>query len=107
MQAILTPAQDEKRVTTPESLGEDTSVSGTFRHDEHNLNAARSDATECHHEHSHILDSKIHGGGYAGKVTRQIFCSRCRLQRWLGVEAALAMAQADVGIIPQQAAREI
>jgi adenylosuccinate lyase len=107
MQAIVTPAQDEQRVNTPESLGEDTSVSGTFRHDEHDLNAARSDATECQHEHSHILDSKIHGGGYAGKVTRQIFCSRCRLHRWLGVEAALAMAQADVGIIPQHAAREI
>ena len=107
MQAIVTPAQDEKRVTTPESVGEDTSSSGTFRHDEHKLNAARSDARECQHEHSHILDSKIHGAGYAGKVTRQIFCSRCRLHRWLGVEAALAMAQADVGIIPQQAAREI
>ncbi|KAB0741679.1 adenylosuccinate lyase family protein, partial [Pseudomonas aeruginosa] len=51
----------------------------------------------CQHEHSHIVDSKTHGGGYAGPVSWRIFCSHCRLQRWLDVEAALALAQADVG----------
>ncbi|MBM3104068.1 adenylosuccinate lyase family protein [Pseudomonas sp. V1] len=61
----------------------------------------------CRHEHSHILDSQTHGGGYAGPVSRKIFCSHCRLQRWLDVEAALAQAQADVGIIPRQAALDI
>lgn len=61
----------------------------------------------CRHEHSHILDSKTHGGGYAGPVSRRIFCSHCRLQRWLDVEATLAMAQADVGIIPREAALDI
>ncbi|AKA23985.1 adenylosuccinate lyase family protein [Pseudomonas chlororaphis] len=68
-----------------------------------------SDGAEhgCRHEHSHILDSQTHGGGYAGPVSRKIFCSHCRLQRWLDVEAALAMAQADVQIIPRQAALEI
>lgn len=68
---------------------------------------ARSQTAECEHEHSHILDSKVHGGGYAGRVTREIFCSRCRLQRWLDVEAALALAQADVHMIPRAAALEI
>ncbi|MDD0976230.1 class-II fumarase/aspartase family protein [Pseudomonas fontis] len=62
---------------------------------------------QCQHEHSHILDSKTHGGGYAGPVSRKIFCSHCRLQRWLDVEAALALAQADVNIIPRQAALDI
>lgn len=62
---------------------------------------------DCRHEHSHVLDSKTHGGGYAHAATRAIFCSRCRLQRWLDVEAALAMAQADVGMIPRPAALEI
>ncbi len=56
--------------------------------------------SSCKHEHSHIVDSKTHGGGYAGPVSRRIFCSHCRLQRWLDVEAALALAQADVGVIP-------
>lgn len=69
--------------------------------------AADHAESTCRHEHSHILDSQTHGGGYAGPVSRKIFCSHCRLQRWLDVEAALALAQADVGIIPQQAALEI
>ncbi|MEH6417922.1 class-II fumarase/aspartase family protein [Pseudomonas sp. CGJS7] len=64
-------------------------------------------AESCKHEHSHILDSKVHGGGYACAVTRAIFCSRCRLQRWLDVEAVMAMAQAEVGMIPLPAALEI
>lgn len=62
---------------------------------------------DCRHEHSHVLDSKTHGGGYAHAATRAIFCSRCRLQRWLDVEAALALAQAEVGMIPRAAALEI
>jgi adenylosuccinate lyase len=69
--------------------------------------SARSEAEDCQHEYSHILDSKIHGGSYACAITRKIFCSRCRLQRWLDVEAVLALAQADVHMIPQQAALEI
>ena len=69
--------------------------------------ARQTEERECAHAHSHILDSKIHGGGYAGPVSRQIFCSHCRLQRWLDVEAALALAQADLNIIPRQAALEI
>lgn len=71
------------------------------------IKAVRAKEKDCLHEHSHIMDSKIHGGGYAGPISRKIFCSHCRLQRWLDVEAALAMAQADVNIIPRQAALEI
>jgi adenylosuccinate lyase len=63
--------------------------------------------TDCKHEHSHILDSKVHGGGYASSVSREIFCMRCRMQRWLDVEVALALAQADVHMIPRAAALEI
>lgn len=72
-----------------------------------NIKAAQLKEKDCLHEHSHILDSKIHGGGYAGPVSRKIFCAHCRLQRWLDVEAALALAQADVNIIPRQAALDI
>jgi adenylosuccinate lyase len=72
-----------------------------------NEQSARSKTDACEHEHSHILDSKVHGGGYAGSVSREIFCVRCRLQRWLDVEAALALAQADVHMIPRAAAIEI
>jgi adenylosuccinate lyase len=64
-------------------------------------------ADNCFHERSHILDSKFHGDGYASVASRRVFCDICRLGRWLRVEAALALAQAELGIIPESAAREI
>lgn len=38
---------------------------------------------------------------------RSLFTEEARLQRWLDVEAALALAHADVGNIPREAAEEI
>jgi len=60
--------------------------------------------TECRHELSHIVDSEFYGRRYSTPATRRIFCDHCRFQRWLDVEAALAQAEADLGIIPAEAA---
>lgn len=38
---------------------------------------------------------------------RALFTESARFQSWLDVEAALALAQAELGIIPEAAAREI
>ena len=38
---------------------------------------------------------------------RTLFTEAARFQSWLDVEAALALAQAELGIIPEAAAREI
>jgi 3-carboxy-cis,cis-muconate cycloisomerase len=38
---------------------------------------------------------------------RALFTEASRFQSWLDVEAALAQAQAELGIIPERAAREI
>src|SRR6266540_4901357 len=38
---------------------------------------------------------------------RALFTESARFQSWLDVEAALARAQAELGIIPESAAREI
>ena len=38
---------------------------------------------------------------------RALFTEAARYQAWLDVEAALALAQADLGIIPASAAEEI
>ena len=38
---------------------------------------------------------------------RALFTEAARFQSWLDVEAALAQAQAELGIIPDAAAREI
>lgn len=61
----------------------------------------------CHAPRSHIVDSRFYSGGYATVEARQVFCDLRRLQRWLDVEAALAMSQAELGAIPAPAAREI
>src|SRR2546428_14028765 len=38
---------------------------------------------------------------------RALFTEAARFQSWLDVEAALAQAQAELGVIPESAAREI
>ncbi|HEU5269112.1 MAG TPA: hypothetical protein VFU36_04245, partial [Jatrophihabitans sp.] len=63
--------------------------------------------TTCLHERSHIVDSQFYGRRYSTTATRRIFCDHCRFQRWLDVEAALAHAEADLGIIPAAAAAAI
>src|SRR5262249_27080790 len=44
---------------------------------------------------------------YSTSASRHAFCDVCRVQRWLDVEAALAAAQAELGIIPAAAAEQI
>lgn len=61
----------------------------------------------CGHERSHVVDSAFHGGGYSTRESRRIFCDVCRLQRWLDIEAALAMCQASLDLIPYEAANII
>lgn len=56
---------------------------------------------------SHVLASAILGDMYGTPELKQVFSDRNMLQCWLDVEAALARAQAAVGLIPQSAAGEI
>ena len=56
---------------------------------------------------SHITESRIHGGAYSSPEFAAIFSDANQVQKWLDVEAALAATQAHMGIIPQEAAREI
>ncbi len=61
----------------------------------------------CRHERGHIVDSLLQGNRYATPASRRIFCDICRLQRWLDVEAALALTQGEMGMIPKEVAEEI
>ena len=56
---------------------------------------------------SHIVDSRFYSSGYTTQEARQVFCDKYRYQRWIDVEAALALAQADLGMIPERAAKTI
>lgn len=62
---------------------------------------------ECRHDRGHITDSRFFGNRYATPASRRIFCDVCRMQRWLDIEAQLALAEAEVGLIPQDMADHI
>lgn len=55
----------------------------------------------------HMIDSQIYGGAWSSDEMRAIFDDEPRTQGWLDVIAALAEAQAEVGIIPVEVAPEI
>lgn len=62
---------------------------------------------DCGHTRGHITDSSFYGHAYATAGSRRIFCDVCRYQRWLDVEAALALSQAELGLVPAEQAERI
>ncbi|MFQ5617255.1 MAG: adenylosuccinate lyase family protein [Anaerolineales bacterium] len=56
---------------------------------------------------THISDSLIYRGSWGTDETREIFDDIPRTRAWLEILAALAEAQAEVDLIPAQAARQI
>lgn len=54
-----------------------------------------------------VFDSDLLKDSWSTREMRELFCDQARVQRWLDVEAALAMVQARLGIIPAAAAAEI
>ncbi len=56
---------------------------------------------------SHITDSIFFKDLYGTDEMRAVFSDEALLQRWLDVEVALARAEAEIGVIPREAAEEI
>jgi 3-carboxy-cis,cis-muconate cycloisomerase len=56
---------------------------------------------------AHLIDSAIFRDIYGTPEMREIFDDRALVQAWLDAEAALARAEAEVGLIPPEAAEEI
>ncbi|MDH3712250.1 MAG: adenylosuccinate lyase [Gammaproteobacteria bacterium] len=56
---------------------------------------------------AHVIDSELFGTSFAPADLRDLFSDETRVQRWFDVEAALAAAQAELGIVPENAAQEI
>lgn len=56
---------------------------------------------------SGVFDDALLGHIWGTDELRAIFDDAARVQRWYDVEAALALEQAELGIIPRAAAREI
>lgn len=53
---------------------------------------------------STAIDSTIHGTLFSTDEMREIFSDKAWAQKWLDTEAALAKAQAELGVIPQDKA---
>ena len=56
---------------------------------------------------SHFIDFQLFGDQFSTPEIRAVFEERTMLQRWLDVEAALAAAQAELHLIPREAAEAI
>jgi adenylosuccinate lyase len=56
---------------------------------------------------SHPVDFQLQAHFYATPEFLAVFDEQRRMNRWLQVEAALAQAQGELGLIPEDAAREI
>ncbi len=56
---------------------------------------------------AHVIDSALFSGLFGSEQMRALFEERALLQRWLDYEAALARAQASLGLVPAAAAAEI
>jgi adenylosuccinate lyase len=54
-----------------------------------------------------MIDSGFFGDLYSTAEMREVWSDRAMIQRWLDVEAALARAEARLGIVPATAAEEI
>ena len=52
---------------------------------------------------SHLIDYSLFGDQFSTPEMRAIFDERAMIQRWLDVEAALAVSQAELGLIPAEA----
>jgi len=56
---------------------------------------------------SHIIDYALFGDQFSTPEIRAVFDERAMIQLWLDVEAALAATQAELGIIPAEAAESV
>ena len=54
-----------------------------------------------------VIDSKLWGDMFGAAAMRALFTDEAMVQRYLDVEAALARAQAGIGIVPAAAAEAI
>ena len=56
---------------------------------------------------SHLIDSQVYKDSWSTEEMRQVWDDMSMIRRWLEVETALAEAEAELGVIPAEAAREI
>lgn len=56
---------------------------------------------------AYVIDSRLFKDQFSTETARAIFSDENTVQKWMDVEAALTRVQAELGIIPAEAAAEI
>ncbi|MFE4353657.1 adenylosuccinate lyase [Peribacillus butanolivorans] len=56
---------------------------------------------------SSVIDSNLYSGIYVTEEMKKVFSDESLLQKWLDCWVALAKAEAEIGLIPEEAAQEI
>src|SRR5919112_26323 len=56
---------------------------------------------------SHVIDSELFGNQFSSVEMREVFSLESMLKGWIDVEVALAKAESELGIVPEEAAQEI
>lgn len=56
---------------------------------------------------SSVMDSEVYRGIFVSERMRKVFSDESLMQKWLDAWVALARAEADLGVIPQEAAEKI
>jgi 3-carboxy-cis,cis-muconate cycloisomerase len=56
---------------------------------------------------AHIVDSRLYRDLYGTPAMRAVFSDRATIQAWFDAEAALAAAEAEAGLVPEEAALAI
>ena len=56
---------------------------------------------------SSVMDSEVYRGIFVSERMRKVFSDESLMQKWLDAWVALARAEADLGVIPQEAAKKI
>jgi 3-carboxy-cis,cis-muconate cycloisomerase len=56
---------------------------------------------------SHVIDSELFGNQFSSAEMREVFSLESMLKGWIDVEVALAKAESELGIVPEEAAQEI
>jgi 3-carboxy-cis,cis-muconate cycloisomerase len=56
---------------------------------------------------AHLIDSRALGSLFAAPDMKEVFTDRAMIQSWLYAEVALVQAQAELGLVPAEAADEI
>ena len=71
------------------------------------LNNGENMSSQSTHPNATVIDSDVYSDIFSTSAMRDVWSDRSRVQYYLDFEKALAITEADLGVIPREAAEEI